>query len=73
MSNSIDLYTDTVRVDHFKSVQDQCNESLNTIQTQNSLISQLEADLTRIRPYLPPRAEAEVSVWRRGSVEYIDN
>ena len=64
MSSSIDVYTDAVLlVDHFKSVQDQCKESLNTIQTQNSLISQLEADLTRIRPYLPPRAEAEVSAW----------
>lgn len=49
--------------DHFTRVQNQYKESLKTIQDQRKLIGQLEADLTRIRPYLPPRSEAEVGTY----------
>ena len=47
-------------VGHFVTVQTQYKESLQTLQDQTSLITQLESDLTRIQPYLPPRTEGEV-------------
>ena len=47
-------------VGHFVTIQTQYKESLQTLQDQTSLITQLESDLTRIQPYLPPRTEGEV-------------
>lgn len=46
---------------HFSSLQSQYNDSLQTIQNQQSLINQLEGDLACIQPYLPPRTEGEVN------------
>lgn len=46
---------------HFSSLQSQYNDSLQAIQNQQSLINQLEGDLARIQPYLPPRTEGEVN------------
>jgi homeobox protein cut-like len=44
---------------HFATLQTECNESHQTIFDQRSLISRLESDLANIRPFLPPRTEAE--------------
>lgn len=49
-----------LKLDHFTSLQAQYEDSLQSIQNQLVLITQLEGDLGRIQPYLPPRTEGEV-------------
>ena len=47
-------------VDHFGSLQSQHDHALQSVQDQKQLITQLESDLARVRPFLPPRTEGEV-------------
>ena len=47
-------------VDHFASLQSQHDHALQSVQDQKQLITQLESDLARVRPFLPPRTEGEV-------------
>lgn len=39
-------------IEHFSSLQRQHTESLQTTQEQKTLIAQLEADLSRVQPFL---------------------
>ena len=45
--------------DHFTSLKLQHTEALQKVQEQNVLITQLEADLSLVHPYLPVRGEGE--------------
>lgn len=45
--------------DHFSSLQSQHSEALQNTQDQKTLIAQLEADLSRVQPYLAVRGEGE--------------
>ena len=42
-------------------MQSQYAEAQQALLDQKTLISQLEADLARVRPFLPPRTEGEVT------------
>ena len=46
-------------IEHFTSLQHQQTETLQTAQDQKTLISQLEADLSKVRPFLAVHGEVE--------------